>query len=101
MASGRPVVLISHGTLIRLMTARWLGLSAAAGVDLALRTASIGRLPQYDGQPSLRHPSTPPVRGAHRQRHGTGAVDTPRRAGSPTEAEHPVALDRSDRSVRG
>ncbi|WP_051370479.1 histidine phosphatase family protein [Streptomyces sp. 142MFCol3.1] len=51
--TGRPVVLVSHGNLIRLMTARWLGLSAAAGAHLALRTASIGRLAQYDGRPSL------------------------------------------------
>ncbi|MHB9856254.1 histidine phosphatase family protein [Streptomyces krungchingensis] len=52
-AGGRPVVLVSHGNLIRLMTARWLGLSAAAGAHLALRTASIGRLARYDGRPSL------------------------------------------------
>ncbi|MFF3358254.1 histidine phosphatase family protein [Streptomyces sp. NPDC002917] len=53
LAGDRPVVLISHGNLIRLMTARWLGLSAAAGAHLALRTASIGRLAHYDGRPSL------------------------------------------------
>ncbi|MGW0086868.1 histidine phosphatase family protein [Streptomyces sp. NPDC003393] len=53
MAGGRPVVLVSHGNLIRLLTARWLGLSAAAGAHLALRTASIGRLAHYDGRPSL------------------------------------------------
>jgi probable phosphoglycerate mutase len=52
-AGGRPVVLVSHGNLIRLMTARWLGLSAAAGAHLALRTASLGRLAHYDGRPSL------------------------------------------------
>lgn len=53
LAGGRPVVLISHGNLIRVMTARWLGLPAAAGAHLALRTASIGRLAHYDGRPSL------------------------------------------------
>ncbi|MFC9091267.1 histidine phosphatase family protein [Streptomyces sp. NPDC048231] len=53
LAGDRPVVLISHGNLIRLMTVRWLGLSAAAGAHLALRTASIGRLAHYDGRPSL------------------------------------------------
>lgn len=53
LAGGSRVVLVSHGNLIRLMTARWLGLSAVAGAHLALRTASIARLACYDGRPSL------------------------------------------------
>ncbi|MET8957492.1 histidine phosphatase family protein [Streptomyces sp. NPDC004533] len=53
LAGGRPVVLVSHGNLIRLMTARWLGLPATAAAHLALRTAAIGRLAHYDGRPSL------------------------------------------------
>jgi broad specificity phosphatase PhoE len=47
------VVLVSHGSFIRVMTARWLGLPAATGAHLALRTASISRLVIYDGRPAL------------------------------------------------
>ncbi|MGI5144720.1 MULTISPECIES: histidine phosphatase family protein [unclassified Streptomyces] len=53
LAGGRPVVLVSHGNLIRLITARWLALPAAAAAHLALRTASLGRLAHYDERPSL------------------------------------------------
>ncbi|MEU6091664.1 histidine phosphatase family protein [Streptomyces sp. NPDC047085] len=53
LAGGRDVVLVTHGNLIRILTARWLGLPAGAGAHLALRTASIGRLAMYDARPSL------------------------------------------------
>lgn len=53
LADGRDVVLVSHGNFIRVMTARWLGLPAATGAHLALRTASISRLAIYDGRPAL------------------------------------------------
>ncbi|MFE0516438.1 histidine phosphatase family protein [Streptomyces sp. NPDC058964] len=53
LAGGRDVVLVTHGNLIRILTARWLGLPAAAGAQLALRTASVGRLAVYDARPSL------------------------------------------------
>lgn len=98
-AGGRPVVLISHGNLIRLMTARWLGLPAAAAAHLALRTASIGRLAHYDGRPSLLGwnfspsfdapalPLSPASTGS-----GTGCAPPALLA----EPEHPVALSGSD-----
>ncbi|MGY6019691.1 histidine phosphatase family protein [Streptomyces spinosirectus] len=53
LTAGRDVVFVTHGNLIRILTARWLGLPAGAGAHLALRTASIGRLAVYDTRPSL------------------------------------------------
>lgn len=53
LAGGRDVVLVTHGNLIRVLTARWLGLPASTGARLALRTASLGRLAVYDDRPSL------------------------------------------------
>ncbi|WP_158690505.1 hypothetical protein [Streptomyces sp. 142MFCol3.1] len=43
----------THGDLIRILTARWLGLPAVAGAHPARRTASIGRRAMYDARPSL------------------------------------------------
>ncbi|MFJ7967281.1 histidine phosphatase family protein [Streptomyces sp. NPDC096324] len=47
------MVLVTHGNLIRVLTVRWLGLPGAAGANLALCTAPIGRLALYDARPSL------------------------------------------------
>jgi broad specificity phosphatase PhoE len=64
-AGGRDVVLVSHGNFIRILTARWLDLPASAGALLALRTASISRLADYDGRPSLLGWNFSPAFDAH------------------------------------
>ncbi|MEU1598703.1 histidine phosphatase family protein [Streptomyces sp. NPDC005708] len=51
--SGQDVVLISHGNFIRILAARWVGLPTTVAAYLALRTASVGRLGDHDGRPSL------------------------------------------------
>jgi broad specificity phosphatase PhoE len=40
----RPVALVAHGHILRVVGARWIGQPAALGGRLALKTAGIGRL---------------------------------------------------------
>ncbi|MGH8890299.1 MAG: histidine phosphatase family protein [Acidothermaceae bacterium] len=51
---GRDVVVVSHGHMLRVFAARWLGLAAAAGAYFALDTASISVLGFEHGERVIR-----------------------------------------------
>src|SRR5512139_1365916 len=53
-AAGGDVALFAHGHLLRILTARWLGLSAGAGRLFVLDTASVGVLGHEHEQRVLR-----------------------------------------------
>ena len=44
LASGRAVVLVAHGHLLRILTATWLGLAPDAGRLFALDAGAVSRL---------------------------------------------------------
>jgi len=47
------VVLVAHGHLLRVLTARWLGLPAAKGALFQLATGTLGRLSTEHGRPVI------------------------------------------------
>jgi probable phosphoglycerate mutase len=50
---GGDVVLVAHGHVLRILTARWLGLEPAAGRLFALGTAALSRLGREHGRPVI------------------------------------------------
>jgi broad specificity phosphatase PhoE len=54
-----PVVVVAHGHLLRLLTARWLGLEPSAGAHFVLGTAGIGVLGYEHSVPALRRWNLP------------------------------------------
>lgn len=54
-AGGGDVVLVGHGHFSRVLTARWLGLPASAGVGFALDAGGLTVLGDERGRPRLDH----------------------------------------------
>jgi probable phosphoglycerate mutase len=59
-ASG-PVAVFSHGHLLRLLAARWIGLPAEGGGGFLLDTSTLSILSHYHGEPALRWWNAPLV----------------------------------------
>jgi probable phosphoglycerate mutase len=55
----RPVVLVAHGHISRVLAARWIGLPAAAGGNLLLSTAAPSLLGSQYGEPVIAHWNLP------------------------------------------
>jgi probable phosphoglycerate mutase len=53
LLAGGDVVLVSHGHLLRVLTARWLGLEPQAGRLFRLDTGTLGTLGTEHGQPVI------------------------------------------------
>ena len=53
------IALFAHGHLLRVFTARWLKLPAAAGSNFLLDTSTIGILGEYRGAPTLARWNVP------------------------------------------
>ena len=61
LLSEGDVVLVSHGHLLRVLTARWLQLEPAAGRLFRLDTGTLSRLGSEHGQPVINSWNVPPV----------------------------------------
>ena len=56
-----PALVFAHGHLLRVLTARWLGLPPAAGAHFLLDTATLNVLSHYRGEPALARWNAPPA----------------------------------------
>jgi probable phosphoglycerate mutase len=70
-AAGGDVALFSHGHLLRVLAARWLGLPVGAGAHFLLDTLTLSVLDAYRGVPALKTWNAPVPGGAGPR--GTGA----------------------------
>ena len=61
-AGGGDVALFAHGHVLRVLVARWLGMSAGAGQHFLLDTGTLNVLDQYHGVPALKTWNAPLVR---------------------------------------
>jgi broad specificity phosphatase PhoE len=61
--AGGDVALVAHGHLLRVLTARWLGLEPAAGRLYALHTGTLSTLGFEHDRPALTSWNVPPVAG--------------------------------------
>jgi broad specificity phosphatase PhoE len=62
LAARGDVVLVAHGHLLRILTARWLGLEPEAGRYFRLDTGTISALDSEHGEPVIASWNVPPAR---------------------------------------
>jgi probable phosphoglycerate mutase len=60
LLAGGDVALVSHGHMLRVLTARWLGLAPAAGRLFKLDTGTLSTLGTEHGEPVIGSWNTPP-----------------------------------------
>lgn len=60
IGSAGDVAIFSHGHLLRVLVARWLGLPASAGLHFLLDTGTLSELGHYRGTPALSLWNAPP-----------------------------------------